>query len=80
MIELSTNQYILNEYMNSLDQFDMIQFDDMYVYIKEVKMILDIKNINTGKIKDIFNIGYNNYINDENAFNINSFIIFNKLN
>jgi len=80
MIDISNNQFVLNEYINKLDPFDMMQFEDPYIYIKEVKLILDIKNINTGKIKDIFNIGYNIYIDDDNAYNINSFIFYNKLN
>ena len=80
MIDISNNQFVLNEYINKLDPFDMMQFEDPYIYLKEVKLILDIKNINTGKIKDIFNIGYKNYIDDECAYNINSFIFTNKLN
>ena len=80
MINISNNQFVLNEYINQIDPFKMIQYDDPYIYIKEVKLILDLKNINTGKIKDIFNIGYKDYIDDETAYNINSFIFFNKLN
>ena len=80
MIDISNNQFFLNKYINKLDPFDMMQFEDPYIYLKEVKLILDIKNINTGKIKDIFNIGYKIYIDDENAYNINSFIFYNKLN
>jgi len=80
MIDISNNQFVLNEYINQIDPFKMIQYDDPYIYIKEVKLILDLKNINTGKIKDIFNIGYKDYIDDETAYNINSFIFFNKLN
>ena len=80
MIDISNNQIILNKYINKVDPFKMVQYGDPYIYIKEVKLILDLKSINTGKIKDIFNIGYKDYINDNNAHNIHSFIFTNKLN
>ena len=80
MIDISNNQFILNEYINKIDPFKMIQYGDPYIYIKEVKLILDLKNINIGKIKDMFYIGYKDYINDESAHDINSFIFYNKLN
>ena len=80
MIDISNNQIILNEYINKIDPFKMIQYGDPYIYIKEVKLILDLKNINIGKIKDMFYIGYKDYINDEIENNINYFIFYNKLN
>ena len=80
MIHLTNNEFILIEHINKFDPFEMMQFGDPYIYLKEVKLILNTKNITTGKIKDIFQIGYNTIINENSAKEIYSFLLMNNLN
>lgn len=80
MIHLTNNEFLLIEHINKSDPFEMMQFEDPYIYLKEVKLILNTKYITTGKIKDIFQIGYNTNINENIAKEIYSFILVNNLN
>lgn len=75
---MSINIYILNEFINNLDPFDMLKYGENNIYIKEVKLLLDINIITTGKIKDIFYIGYKEKLNDDMAKELYFFISKNK--
>lgn len=68
------NQNILLNFLNKIDPFDMIKYGEHNIYMKEVKLILNVNQINSGKIKDIFYIGYKQYISDEKASEILSFL------
>ena len=65
---------ILNNFINEQDPFDMIQYGEYNIYMKEVKLLLEKDLINKGKIKDIFYIGYKKYIPDDIATNILFFL------
>lgn len=80
MTHLTNNEFILIEHINKLDPFEMMQFEDPYIYLKEVKLILNTKYIASGKIKDIFKIGYSTIINENSAKEIYSFLLMNNLN
>ena len=69
---------LLNDYINNLDPFDMLKYGEHNIYMKEVKLLLDIKIITIGKIKDIFCIGYKAIINDDIAKELYFFISKNK--
>ena len=76
---MSTNINILNQFINNLDPFDMLKYGEDNIYIKEVKLLLNNKIITTGKIKDIFYIGYKEKIPDDMAKDIYFFIAKSKI-
>lgn len=62
-------------YINSIDPYDMIKYNEYDIYSKEVKLIIAEKKLTPGKVKDIFFIGYKQYLSDDVAqkicYNIN---------
>tara|TARA_Y100000768_G_scaffold385425_2_gene371524 strand:- start:2747 stop:3001 length:255 start_codon:yes stop_codon:yes gene_type:complete len=61
-------------FINSIDPYNMLQFGEPDIYIKEAKLLLDEKILTPGKVKDIFYIGYSEYINDIISRDIYNFV------
>tara|TARA_Y100000389_G_C17080252_1_gene326261 strand:+ start:233 stop:487 length:255 start_codon:yes stop_codon:yes gene_type:complete len=61
-------------FINSIDPYNMLQYGESDIYIKEAKLLLDEKILTPGKVKDIFYIGYNEYVDDSIAHNIYNFV------
>lgn len=69
----------LTKLINKLDPFNMMIYNESDIYQKEVKLILQKKNIiNNGIIKDIFKITFFEYINDEHCNILTNYIINNR--
>ena len=61
-------------FINSIDPYNMLQYGEPDIYIKEAKLLLYEKILTPGKVKDIFYIGYNKYINDTTSRDIYNFV------
>lgn len=69
----------LKDYINKLDPFDMMKYNEDDIYIKEIKLMLKEEYILLNKIKEIFNLTFKNNIDDLDALNIQLFINKNEL-
>ena len=66
----------LNKFINELDPFNMMIYKEYDIYQKETKLILKNKlNITTGYIKDIFKIGFDNDIDEDNCTKIKDYVL-----
>tara|TARA_B100000575_G_C22925399_1_gene536599 strand:- start:198 stop:452 length:255 start_codon:yes stop_codon:yes gene_type:complete len=61
-------------FINSIDPYNMLQYGEPDIYIKEAKLLLDEKILTPGKVKDIFYIGYSEYVDDSTSHNIYNFV------
>jgi hypothetical protein len=61
-------------FINSIDPYNMLQFGEPDIYIKEAKLLLDEKILTPGKVKDIFYIGYSEYVDDSTSTDIYHFV------
>tara|TARA_B110000208_G_C11791658_1_gene437803 strand:+ start:3536 stop:3805 length:270 start_codon:yes stop_codon:yes gene_type:complete len=69
----------LKDYINKLDPFDMMKYNEDDFYIKEVKLILKEEYILTINIQQIFYIAFKQNISDNDAMDIYDFINRNKI-
>ena len=69
----------LKDYINKLDPFDMMKYNEDNIYIKEVKLILKEEYILTINIQQIFYIAFKQNISDNDAMDIYDFINRNKI-
>lgn len=65
---------LLNNFINKKDPFNMLQYGESNIYIKEVKLLLESNLITPEKIKKVFNIGYKTDIDDNTALDIYLYI------
>tara|TARA_B100000902_G_C26767995_1_gene648953 strand:+ start:110 stop:364 length:255 start_codon:yes stop_codon:yes gene_type:complete len=61
-------------FINSLDPYNMLQYGESEIYIKEAKLLLAEKILTPGKVKDIFFIGYSKYVDDIISHDIYNFV------
>jgi hypothetical protein len=61
-------------FINLIDPYNMLQYGELDIYIKEAKLLLDEKILTPGKVKDIFYIGYNKYVDDTTSHDIYHFV------
>ena len=74
---MEDKEILLKQYLNEIDPYNMIQFGDPNIYLKEVKLILREEFITSTKIENIFKLGYRDKLNTEISTNIFYFIIQN---
>lgn len=76
---MNNKQQILVDFINNLDPFNMIQYDDLNIYSKEAKLILNLNTLTIKNIEDIFFIGYKQKLDMDSCIQISNFIMFNNL-
>ena len=69
----------LKDYINKLDPFDMMKYNEDDIYIKEIKLMLKEEYILPSKIKEIFHLTFKSNIDDLYVLKIQLFINKNEL-